>query len=368
VGADKSAASQAVEAARARWTGEAAQRQQQRPGTILDVARGQFALRGFEATTMRDIADASGITASNLYRYFDSKDSMLMEILGNFSDQLLDAYREVLQAGSPVVDTLDAILWLLDHAGRHFSREIDILPGFSRLLPPAVANRYGKGAQARFSMLTDLIDAGVQLTFMHRAVAESAQLVADRTGRRRVTGAGERSAATRGAYRAPVLGVRPGRHQRSRDVALRDRVSDVLMHPRPPLMQFACVLSREHGQLRVTRLDDIEQAPVDRPQHRVTAQGGDLSVELQIAAIEVRRVGRRLQFTHRAVHACQRGRRVRCLSRTADHRGFEDVPDLQGVRDLNLGTRDLHDAARQPQAHAGFGNEHPAIRSGPRHD
>jgi AcrR family transcriptional regulator len=160
--ADKSAASQAVEAARARWTGEAAQRQQQRPGTILDVARGQFALRGFEATTMRDIADASGITASNLYRYFDSKDSMLMEILGNFSDQLLDAYREVLQAGSPVVDTLDAILWLLDCAGRHFSREIDILPGFSRLLPPAVANRYGKGAQARFSMLTNLIDAGVQ--------------------------------------------------------------------------------------------------------------------------------------------------------------------------------------------------------------
>jgi hypothetical protein len=61
-----------------------------------------------------------------------------------------------------------------------------------------------------------------------------------------------------------MLGVRFGSYQRSRDVALRNRVSDVLMHPRPPLMQLARVLPRKHGQLRITRLDDIKQAPVDR--------------------------------------------------------------------------------------------------------
>ena len=49
-------------------------------------------------------------------------------------------------------------------------------------------------------------------------------------------------------------------------------------------------------------------------------------VELQIEAVEVRRLGRRPQFTHRALHAGQRRRRV-LLGRTADHRGFEDVPD-----------------------------------------
>ena len=83
-----------------------------------------------------------------------------------------------------------------------------------------------------------------------------------------------------------MLGVRPGSHLRSRDVALRNRVSDVLVHPRPPLVQLARVLSRKQGQLRVTRLDDIKQAPVDRPQHRVAAQSGDFGVELQRLAAE----------------------------------------------------------------------------------
>src|ERR1700683_1299267 len=101
-----------------------------------------------------------------------------------------------------------------------------------------------------------------------------------------VTGPGERSAAERGAHRAPMLGMWPGRHQRSPDVAFRTPVSDVLMPPRPPLVEFVRVLSRKHGQLRVARLDDIKQAPVDRPQDRVTAQSGDLGVELQVAAIE----------------------------------------------------------------------------------
>jgi AcrR family transcriptional regulator len=140
--ADSSKATRVVDDARAGWVAEAAESQGQRRGQVLDAARSQFALRGFEATTMRDIADAAGITASNLYRYFESKDSMIHAILGNFSDRLTEAYRDVIHAGSSVVETLDAILWLLDQAGRHFSREIEILQGFKRLLDIGVADRY----------------------------------------------------------------------------------------------------------------------------------------------------------------------------------------------------------------------------------
>ncbi len=115
--ADSSKATRVVDDARAGWVAEAAESQGQRRGQVLDAARSQFALRGFEATTMRDIADAAGITASNLYRYFESKDSMIHAILGDFSDRLTEAYRDVIHAGSSVVETLDAILWLLDQAG-----------------------------------------------------------------------------------------------------------------------------------------------------------------------------------------------------------------------------------------------------------
>ena len=150
-----------VDDARDRWAAEAAERRGERRSQVLDVARSQFALRGFEATTMRDLADATGLTAGNIYRYFESKDSMIMEILGDFSARLLEAYRAVIEVGSPVVETLDAILWLLDQAGRHFSREIVHLKSWTRLRALGVADRYQEEAQVRFGMLVNLVDSGV---------------------------------------------------------------------------------------------------------------------------------------------------------------------------------------------------------------
>jgi AcrR family transcriptional regulator len=150
-----------VAEARARWAVQAQARLRERPGMILDVARVQFAQRGFEATTMRDIADAAGIPAGNLYRYFDSKDAMVTAILSEFSDRLLDAYREVLAASASAVESLEAICWLLDQAGRQFSREIDMLKGNGKVLSLDVASHYRDGARARYAMLVGLVENGV---------------------------------------------------------------------------------------------------------------------------------------------------------------------------------------------------------------
>jgi AcrR family transcriptional regulator len=158
---DHSAPSRIVDAASAEWADQAARERRERPGQILDAARTEFARRGFEATTMRDIADAAGVKASNLYRYFESKDSIIQRILGDFSDHLLAAYRDVIATDAATVATLDAILWLLNLAGRQFSREVEILQTWNRLRPLGVADRYHEGALARFTLLTDLIHRGV---------------------------------------------------------------------------------------------------------------------------------------------------------------------------------------------------------------
>jgi AcrR family transcriptional regulator len=158
---DRSKPARIVDEARIRWNEQAAELRTQRRGQILDAARTEFAQRGFDATTVRDIADAAGVKASNLYRYFESKDSMIREILGNFSEQLLAAYRDVIGAGAGTVQTLDAILWLLNQAGRHFSREVEILQTFSRLMTLGVADTYHEGAEARLTLLSDLIARGV---------------------------------------------------------------------------------------------------------------------------------------------------------------------------------------------------------------
>jgi AcrR family transcriptional regulator len=150
-----------VDEARARWATEARERGRERRGAILEVARDQFALRGFEATTMRDIADAAGLPAGNLYRYYESKDAMVTAILSQFSDRLLEAYQAVLAAGAPAVESVEAICWLLDQAGRHFSREIDMLKGHATVLSLDIAAHYREGAAARYAMLAGLIEAGV---------------------------------------------------------------------------------------------------------------------------------------------------------------------------------------------------------------
>jgi AcrR family transcriptional regulator len=156
-----SAAITVVNEAKARWEADAAERLAGRRGAVLAAARDQFALHGFESTTMRDIADAAGLTASNLYRYFESKDSLITEILGDFSDRLLAAYKDVIGAGATVTETLDAILWLLEQASRQFGPEIEILQGFGHLVALGLGDHYEQGAQARLALLAQLIDTGV---------------------------------------------------------------------------------------------------------------------------------------------------------------------------------------------------------------
>jgi AcrR family transcriptional regulator len=158
---DESAVIAVVNETARQWASDARERMAGRRGAVLAAARGQFALRGFESTTMRDIADTAGLTASNLYRYFKSKDSMITEILCGFSDRLLTAYQEVLDTGSTVIETLDALMWLLQQASRQYAQEIDILQGYGRLAALGVTGYYEEGAQARLAMLSRLIAAGV---------------------------------------------------------------------------------------------------------------------------------------------------------------------------------------------------------------
>ena len=58
--------------------------------------RGCSPSKGFSNTTVRDIADAAGILSGSLYHHFDSKESMVDEILSTFQDELFGQYDEIL--------------------------------------------------------------------------------------------------------------------------------------------------------------------------------------------------------------------------------------------------------------------------------
>jgi AcrR family transcriptional regulator len=81
-----------------------------RRGELLDIAARLFAERGLRATTVRDIADAAGILSGSLYHHFDSKESMVDEILSGFLDTLFDRYREIVAQPLDPRRTLEAIV------------------------------------------------------------------------------------------------------------------------------------------------------------------------------------------------------------------------------------------------------------------
>ncbi|MFI5035992.1 MAG: TetR/AcrR family transcriptional regulator [Acidimicrobiales bacterium] len=58
---------------------------------LLGVARGIFAERGFQATTMDDIAKEAGFTKPILYQYFDSKTDLYHEIVAHTASKLLES-------------------------------------------------------------------------------------------------------------------------------------------------------------------------------------------------------------------------------------------------------------------------------------
>jgi TetR/AcrR family transcriptional regulator, cholesterol catabolism regulator len=81
-----------------------------RRAELLGIAAELFASRGVRATTVRDIADAAGILSGSLYHHFDSKESMVDEILHGFLDDLFDRYRKIVTSGLDSRSTLEALV------------------------------------------------------------------------------------------------------------------------------------------------------------------------------------------------------------------------------------------------------------------
>jgi len=66
---------------------------------ILDAAEGLFADRGFEGTTLRDVASRVGIRTPSLYNHFPSKEALYAAVLERVVEPLLALLSEIVQSG-----------------------------------------------------------------------------------------------------------------------------------------------------------------------------------------------------------------------------------------------------------------------------
>src|SRR5687768_18044523 len=81
-----------------------------RRAELLELAARMFAERGYGQTTVREIADAAGILSGSLYHHFDSKETMVDEIISKFIDEMIVSYTKVV---AEVDDPAEALRQLI---------------------------------------------------------------------------------------------------------------------------------------------------------------------------------------------------------------------------------------------------------------
>ena len=87
---------------------------------VIDTAARLFAERGYDGTSIGDLTSATGLAAGGLYHYIEGKDDLLIAICDELLEPLLARAREIVAAGAPPVEQLQALVaaWV-EHVVAH---------------------------------------------------------------------------------------------------------------------------------------------------------------------------------------------------------------------------------------------------------
>lgn len=107
---------------------------------VRAVARSEFGRRGYEMTTIRDIASAAGLGTGTVYRVIGSKDELLMSIMLEFGHKVGGAWTDIVRTDSTTIEKLDALSWLNINALDQFPDEFRIQLAWLRHTPPDTSN------------------------------------------------------------------------------------------------------------------------------------------------------------------------------------------------------------------------------------
>ncbi len=125
----------------------------QRREQLLGVARELFAERGYEASSIEEIAERAGVSKPVVYEHFGSKEGIYTVVADREVQALVDRIKEALTPGHPrrtIVRAVDAFLSYIEDEG----------PGFQILVrdPPA-----GTGGGSLPSVLDEVARAVEEL-------------------------------------------------------------------------------------------------------------------------------------------------------------------------------------------------------------
>lgn len=141
---------------------QAAPRRKLLMSEILERAMQLFAERGYEGTTLQDVADAVGLSRPNLYNYVRSKEELLVAMVEATSQEAADTLRAVRERVDldpaeklrTLVRTL--VLQRADHPA-----QFRTLDRSEQSLPAEIAERHLDSRRAVLREITAVLDEGV---------------------------------------------------------------------------------------------------------------------------------------------------------------------------------------------------------------
>jgi AcrR family transcriptional regulator len=155
---DRSRAMVAAEDVIESWE-KAETEEDERFAMLRAVARTEFGRKGYEATTVRDIATAAGLSTGTVYRMIGSKEELLDTVVRSFITTVRTAWAPVLASDASPVEKLDALMWININIVDRFSDEFNIQLAWFRESPPRTSN-LGTSFAARLRDVQSLLAAG----------------------------------------------------------------------------------------------------------------------------------------------------------------------------------------------------------------
>ena len=151
----------------------AARRQQ-----ILAAAATRFARDGFHRTSMQDVVDESGMSFGAVYRYFRTKNDIVMAISLEAISMIETVVRDGVQAGHPVADlmaTLPRALLTLEQIDERM--RLAVQAWGEALRDQALAERMQSGLRRARAALKETIDVSCADSDVHIDAEAASQVL-----------------------------------------------------------------------------------------------------------------------------------------------------------------------------------------------
>jgi AcrR family transcriptional regulator len=158
---DRSSALRAVNRVIASWSDGNEAGRGDKSAHVHAVARAEFGRRGYEATTIRDIASAAGLGVGTVHRLIGSKEELLASIMRSFGRKVAAGWNSALGSDATPIEKLDALSWVDINALDRFHDEFKIQLAWMRQSPPDTRNP-GWSFTTRMRQLKALLTQGIR--------------------------------------------------------------------------------------------------------------------------------------------------------------------------------------------------------------